>query len=88
MLAHSHFTVVIDEDTYLAFISFVRSSSKDNHNQINDDRTANCHKHCNIAGFSKVTKFSKNFVKVNWVWCLNEVSSKCSQMITATNEVC
>ena len=73
--------------TNLVFISSVRSSRKNNHDEINKKSASNGHKHGNVATLSKICKLSKNFVEVDWIRCLYEVPTKGRQMITTAHKV-
>ena len=71
----------------LVFISSVRSSRKNNHDEINKKSASNGHKHGNVATLSQICKLSKNFVEVDWIRCLYEVPTKGRQMITTAHKV-
>ena len=74
-------------NAYLAFISFVSPSCKYKSYNVNKERTCNCHEHWNVARLAKSSKLRENFVEVNGIGSLNEVSAERRQMVAETFEM-
>lgn len=63
--------------TDLLFISFVRSSSKYKADEVQQKHGAHSCQDNNVFSFSDVGKITENLSEVYFVWCHEEISTKC-----------
>ena len=78
---------IFKNNTYVALIFSVSSPRKHQHDEIGEEHTCNCHKHRYVARLTKTREICENFVKINRIGFLNEVSTKRRQMIAEAFEM-